>query len=146
MAIVKLDKITIYGIASQREDVLDGLQQLGCLHLVNLQETEPTTAEHPIRSEVHAALKYLETCPVKRDIADTRKGFDCSQVTSDALAIKTRLQQLNDERDGLERRIETLKPWGDFHLPSVKELQPLQFWFYTLRHHQLDTLQNIDTP
>jgi V/A-type H+-transporting ATPase subunit I len=144
MAIVKLDKVTIYGIANQREQVLEGLQRLGCLHLVNLQEKAPVAAEHPIRSEVHEALKYLEDCRVKRDAAETRKGFDCFQVTRDVLEIKQRRRQLNDERDELERRVETLRPWGDFRLPSNGRMGPLQFWFTTVRHHQLGAFQKTD--
>ena len=74
MAIVKLDKVTIYGSAQQRDDVLDGLQRLGCVHLVNLQESEPKTVEHPLRSEVHEALKYLDRCRVQRDPARVESG------------------------------------------------------------------------
>ena len=36
MAIVPVSKVTIYGIADQKEAVLDGLQSLGCTHLVSL--------------------------------------------------------------------------------------------------------------
>jgi V/A-type H+-transporting ATPase subunit I len=144
MAIVQLDKVTIYGIAHQRESVLEGLQRLGCLHLVNLQETAPQAAEHPIRSEVHEALKYLDDCRVKRDPAPARKGFDCRQVTQDALEIKRRRRELSDERDELERKVAMLEPWGDFRLPSNGRLGPLQFWFYTVRHHQLDGFQKAD--
>ncbi len=37
MAIVPLNKLTIYGMSDQKADVLDGLQRLGCLHLIGLR-------------------------------------------------------------------------------------------------------------
>jgi V/A-type H+-transporting ATPase subunit I len=141
MAIVKLDKVTLYGIGRQQNEVLDGLQRLGCIHLVNLQEEEPKTAEHPVRSEVHEALKYLNACPVQRNPSSTDKGYDCLQVTREALAIKQRRQELDDQRDYLVRSVSTLEPWGDFRWPAGGELGRLLFWFYPIRHHQLGDLE-----
>ena len=42
MSIVALSKVTLYGPAAEKEAVLDGLQNLGCLHLNNLR---PGTGE-----------------------------------------------------------------------------------------------------
>jgi V/A-type H+-transporting ATPase subunit I len=137
MAIVQLDKLTLYGIGRQRDAVLAGLQRLGCMHLVNLQEKEPKSAERPERSDVHEAIKYLAACSVQRGAPTTRKGYDCLQVTREALEIKRRRQALHDEHDELSRSVRTLEPWGDFRLPTERELGRLQFWFYPLRHHQV---------
>ena len=144
MAITQLDKVTLYGVAHQREQVLSGLQELGCVHLVNLQTIEPPTAVHPIRSEVHDALEYLQACPVQRGPSVQRKVFNCVEVTKQALAIKDRRQVLNDERDFLLRSTETLRPWGDFRLPPETEFGPLRFWCYALRHYRLDDLKKTE--
>jgi V/A-type H+-transporting ATPase subunit I len=141
MAIVKLDKLTLYGIGRQREEVLDGLQRLGCVHLINLQEKAPKSAERPERSDVHEAIKYLGACRVQRDAPTTRKGYDCMKVTGEVLQIKRRRRELHDERDELSRSVRALEPWGDFRLPTGGELGPLQFWFYPLRHHQLGNVE-----
>ena len=144
MAIVQLDKVTLYGVAHQRDQVLTDLQALGCIHLVNLQAVEPPTVEHPTRSEVHDALEYLEGCPVQRATSVRRKDFNCVEVTRQALAIKERRQALSDERDFLLRSTEALRPWGDFRLPPDGELGPLRFWYYTLKHYQVDSLRKTE--
>ena len=36
MAIVPLAKVTLYGPATEKDAVLDGVQRLGCLHLNDL--------------------------------------------------------------------------------------------------------------
>jgi len=141
MAIVQLEKLTLYGIARQREEVLEGLQRLGCVHLVNLQATSPKSAERPERSDVHAAIKYLAACPVQRGPSTTGKGYDCLEVTRDVLDIKNRRQALHDEFDDLTRSVQMLEPWGDFRLPQDRELGELRFWFYPLRHHQVGDVE-----
>ncbi|MCH5373569.1 MAG: V-type ATP synthase subunit I, partial [Planctomycetes bacterium] len=144
MAIVKMHKVTLYGIARQRDEVLDRLQRLGCLHLIDLQARADAKApEHPHRSVVRDALKYLNACPVQNSnqLTHYEHDCDCLEVAHRALEIQRRRQQLNDERDILVRSIETLEPWGDFELPSEQQLGGLRLWFYPIRRRQLPTMR-----
>ena len=43
MAIVPVAKVTLYGSASQKVTVLEGLQALGCMHLLDLSQTRTRT-------------------------------------------------------------------------------------------------------
>lgn len=144
MAIVKLRKVTVYGLAQQRDEVLDRLQGLGCLHLIDLQQQpDLKTPEHPHHSVVREALKYLDTCCVQNPNQHTRyaPGSDCVQVAEQVLANKRRRQELNDERDHLRQSIRVLEPWGDFRVLPPEQLGGLQLWFYPLHHHDLSRLE-----
>ena len=143
MAIVKLRKVTVYGLAQERDEVLNRLQGLGCLHLIDLQqEPERKAPEHPHHSVVHEALKYLDSCCMQNPNQHTRyaSGSDCVQVAEAVLENKRRRQQLNDERDHLRQSIRGLEPWGDFQIPPPDYLGGLQLWFYPIHHHDMARL------
>ncbi len=142
MAIVPVSKVTLYGVADQKKAVLEGLQNLGCTHLVNL--TPGTGDGHPVPAysvEAHEALKYLETCPTQRRPKTDRNGFDFAAVEREALEIRRRERELNDERDFVVRAIETVRPWGDFHLPAEEETGGLRFWFYVVPHRRMEEVR-----
>ena len=67
MAIVPVAKVTLYGSADQKEKVLDGLQELGCMHLLDLSnDHDNNSGKQQVSSDAAAALKYLRMC-VKRN-------------------------------------------------------------------------------
>ena len=139
MAIVPLDKLTLYGPSSRKHEVLDGLQRLGCLHLVNLANSKGEKQELVSR-EAREALKYLQTCPVRRRPLSPRDRFDSEQVVQDVLSVQQRSEELRAERDELQKAIELLTPWGDFSLPSAEERGGLEFWFYVVPLRRLAEL------
>ncbi|MHC4401477.1 MAG: V-type ATP synthase subunit I, partial [Planctomycetota bacterium] len=145
MAIVPLDRITIYGAADQEESVLDGLQRLGCLHLVDLAKpAEPSSPGELVSGDAREALAYLRACPVRRRQTKSRKGYDLAAIDARALEIKRREEDLNDERDYLGKAIADLRPWGDFHLPPPGELGGARLWFYVIPHRDLGELGDLD--
>ena len=113
MAIVALDKVTLYGTVEQKDMVLDGLQRLGCLHMVELREPgESGPAAESIAGDAREALRYLRGCPVQRRQTKSREDYDLAKVDAEILAVKRKAQALQDERDELHRTIGELKPWG----------------------------------
>lgn len=145
MAIVPVNKITLYGIADEKEAVLDGLQRLGCAHVVNLS---PGTGEgRPERGysiEAHEALQYLRECPVQRQEARDREDFDFVAVEREALEIRRRQQELSDERELLAGAIDATAPWGEFHLPAEDNRGGLRFWFYVVPHYRMEAIRELD--
>lgn len=145
MAIVPVLKITIYGITNQKADVLDGLQDLGCLHLVNLTPGTGETAPVPgISVEAHEALQYLRSCPVERRQVRDRRQFDLAAVDREALEVRDCERRLRDDRDYLVKAIEALRPWGDFRLPAPEEHPGLRFWFYIVPHYRMAEVRALD--
>ena len=142
MAIVPVSKVTLCGIADEKQAVLDGLQSLGCTHVVNLSpETGGGRPDPGFSVEAHQALQYLHTCPVQRQQARNPKDFDFAAVEREALEIRQRHQELSDECDTLVKAIEAARPWGEFHLPSEEEHRALRFWLYVVPHYRMETVE-----
>ena len=147
MAIVKLSKITLYGCLSQRDEVLRGLQSVGCVHLVDLHgKTKPEQLEDAARTEVHAAIKYLLACPDQRPSSPHDTGYDRERIARRALLNKRAHDDLADEREKLLRAITATAPWGDFHMPPPESLGGMKLWLYKIRHRELDQLEGSEFP
>lgn len=141
MAIVPLEKVTLYGHAKQQDAVLNELQSLGCMHLEPLSTHQPSAMAGGVgTNEIHDALKYLRTCPLQRQPAKSRRGYNLFDVAEQASAIKFRVQVLDDRQEALQREIDKLRPWGDFRLPTSEELGDLKLWFFVLRHREAKDL------
>jgi V/A-type H+-transporting ATPase subunit I len=144
MAIVPVSKVTLYGTADQKDAILDGLQDLGCMHLVDLGERAGAVRSTSwISAEAHRAVKFLRTCPVERRSVSDEADFRFDEVVQAALRIEQRQQQLREEREELKLAMDALTPWGDFSLPPAGELGNLRLWFYIVPHYRL---RAIDVP
>lgn len=147
MAIVRLSKTTLYGAAADKPHVLERLQELGCLHLVNLR---PEGATREPLSDVallaHEALKYLRACPLQRPPAEREQGFDFEWVVREAVAVQNRDRDLQDEKDDLQKAIELQRPWGEFDLPPPEALGGVALWFYVVPADKVKRLDRLDRP
>jgi V/A-type H+/Na+-transporting ATPase subunit I len=145
MAIVKLQKVTFYGLASQRDATVDGLQRLGCLHLIDLPGNGAgSPLDDAERHAVHDGIKYLQACPIQNtnQLSKYLPGKDCMTIAHEAMANQQRREELSDEKDHLERAIELMEPWGEFRLPdTTKDTRGLLFWFYQVPHHRMDEIR-----
>ena len=67
MSIVQLKKITIYGCLSEKLQVLDELQNLGCVHVTSLYVPENLLDKRDVDGflQTREALKYLNNCSNK---------------------------------------------------------------------------------
>ena len=104
MAIVPLNKVTIYGTSEQKADVLDGLQSLGCLHLVRLRQVDDGKPEI-VSKEARDALRYLQSCATIRRKSTSRALYDRERVIRVTLSIKGEAESLENERDHLQKAL-----------------------------------------
>lgn len=132
MAIVELSKITLYGAASQKAPTIDRLQDLGCVHLIDLAESSGDTPESRLPSDAHQALRYLASCTEQRRQVRRTEKFDYQNVVAETMALANSHRDLEDERDELNRAIADLEPWGNFQLPENPGIGGLRLWFYVL--------------
>ena len=130
MTIVALDKLTIYGASGQKAAVLEDLQQLGCMHLVNLREPHSSRADEYISRQDRQALRYLQSCPIVRRQKSSAAGVDLEQIVQQVLDIQERSAVLSAERDELLKAISQLRPWGNFVLPASEEVDGASFAFF----------------
>ncbi len=136
MAIVELQKATLYGTNTQQAAIIDGLQKLGCMHLINLHET-PVQEPQLVSKEARETLKYLTSSPTQRKQEKSRFQFDREQLIRDVLEIKQRKERLVAVRDDIKKAIADLEPWGEFRLPDANETGGWNFWFYQVPRHRM---------
>ncbi|MDP1562133.1 MAG: V-type ATP synthase subunit I [Pirellulaceae bacterium] len=145
MAIVPLQKVTFYGSLPDRDAVVGGLQQMGCLHLVDLSGQVPNKPlEHADRNLVEEAIRHLEASPVQN--ANQRQQYkddlNCLKVAQLALEHQKLRDEFSDRRDQLHQQMDTLSPWGEFRWPEVHETAGVRLWFYVIPERELSILQN----
>lgn len=132
MAIVPLDKMTLYGAETQKERVLERLQALGCAHLINLGESRDDYVSDDVSTDAHDALKYLRACPEQLRQVRRTDQFHREVVVANALGLKGEQRRLSDEHDELQKAIKDVEPWGEFQLPSEGRIGDVRFWFYVV--------------
>lgn len=146
MAIVQLDKMTLYGAESHRDTVVQRLQALGCAHLVSLGSAEDDHAEGEVSSDVRDAYRFLIDSPQQRRQVRRADQFDREQVVADALRLQDKAQELRDERDDLQQAIRDSKPWGEFKLPTNAMVGGVRFWFFIVRLRDVEQFRTNGLP
>ena len=146
MAIVPLDKMTLYGAQKQQAQVLEQLQKLGCAHLVNLGESGGDLAAGDVSHDARDALKYLRACRDQLRQVRRSEQFNREAIVKDALRIRDEQRTLTDEYDELRKAIKDLQPWGEFQLPPEGKIGDLRFWFYVVPLRQWRTSAESVSP
>lgn len=144
MSIVKLVKVTLIGHALDKEAVVEDLQELGCVHLIPLATGEDVRGQLGPSTQAREALKFLLSCPGKRRQVRAAENFDAETVERAALTLKGELQDLEDERDFLVKRIGDLAPWGDFDFADLREMGGVRMWFYLVPHYRMKDLESLE--
>ena len=68
MSIARVKKVTVCGLLTEKKDLLEGLQELGCMHLLPLRPA-PAEAEKvasPRAEGAYKALRFLTDMPERR--------------------------------------------------------------------------------
>ena len=91
MTIVQLDKMTLYGAEKHQSRVLEQLQELGCVHLVNLGQSDHDGASDDVSIDAREALKYLRACPEQLRQVRRTDHFRREATVVEALRLKSEL-------------------------------------------------------
>ncbi|MCG8669471.1 MAG: hypothetical protein MI867_08650, partial [Pseudomonadales bacterium] len=147
MAIAPLRKITLLGLAEERELWLEPLQSLGVMHVEeNLPINHVQDPNIAMPEKAQEALRYLLECRQKIKPWSFDDVSDISYVIEEVLENKQKRRQLNDLRDDYLQFIEVREEWGDFKFPSVDELGGYYLWFYIIPQNQLSKLEGCSYP
>jgi V/A-type H+-transporting ATPase subunit I len=147
MSIARLCRVTLCGLAADKDSLIHALQDLGCLHLVPLREAGPLEPTDPGRMRrAYSAYRYLNEAPNQLRPWPTSRKIDIDAVIDAALKSKDRLREANDRRDFLAERIAVLRPFGDFVLPPDEALRGMKLWFYALPAKERAALDKLDLP
>ena len=147
MAIVPLRKVTLIGVADERETWIEPLQSLGVMHIEMWRETshtqDPTIG---LPDKAQEASRYLQECQQKIKPWFLENSDDVGYIIEEVLENKAKRRHLLDLRDDYHQFIQMRKEWGDFHFPDVADLGGHYFWFYVIPQSQLNKLDTCPHP
>ncbi|MGJ0485766.1 MAG: V-type ATP synthase subunit I [Methylomicrobium sp.] len=147
MSIVQLNKVTFVGLTEDRERLLQDLQELGCLHIEPFApDSENQAAIGAAGAGTREALQFLRDYPQRRRQSKDSERFDAIEVEAKVLDVRQRLQTLSDERDFLIKRIQDIRPWGDFEFSPLPEMGGLRLWFYVVPHRDMALIKDLQLP
>jgi V/A-type H+-transporting ATPase subunit I len=147
MTVARLQRITLCGLSGDKEELLQALQDAGCVHVVPLRAAgplEPTDAGQIRRAR--SAYRHLIEAPHQLRPWPKGREIDLDAGIDGALKNKNRLREACDRRDFLTERIVGLQPFGDFALPAEDALRGMKLWFYVLPVKQRAALSRLDLP
>ncbi len=148
MSIITLNKVTVFGLGIDKPKVLEGLQKLGCMHLIPLQpppkETEFGSTDR--YEDAQKALHYIMDVPRRRHQVRDEAQFDLDQFLAEVQVNKQNQREAEDKRLSLINRLKNLEPWGNFTLPDLDELAGYRLWFYQVPHTKAKHIQEIELP
>ena len=146
MTIVQLDKMTLYGAEKHQSRVLEQLQELGCVHLVNLGQSDHDDASDDVSTDAREALKYLRACPEQLRQVRRTDQFRREATVVEALRLKSEQRRFSDERDELQKAIRDVEPWGEFQLPAEGRIGHVKFWFHLVPLRDLKKFEAVAGP
>jgi V/A-type H+-transporting ATPase subunit I len=147
LAIVPLHRIALIGELKYRDQAIQELQRLGCVHVLDLANTESHSSfssEHAI--DLKPAIAYLDRCsekrppPTRSPQARLSDHEEVKQIVEEVLQIENDSRLLAEERETVSDAIEQIRPWGNFKTPAAEELSDQQLFFYRLTHRQASRL------
>lgn len=143
MTIVPLVRVTLYGLFAEKERVLGELQDQGCLHLVPLAPGDDAALAEGPSPDARNALQFLLACRQRRRQVHDPARFDAEAIEARALDLQQRMRDLEDEHDALVRRIEIVRPWGEFVLPQPEDLRGRRLWFYVVPRYRMPEVEAL---
>ena len=141
MSIISMHKITLIGMTADRDRLLTDLQKMGCVQIIPLTSASEATPKTAPVAGAREALKFLHNYPRRRRQDLDLQRFDAVEVEHHVLEVRNRLHDLKDERDFLIKRIQDMRPWGEFVLPSLEEMGNFRLWFYVVPHKELPKIE-----
>lgn len=135
--IEKMKKVHVVTVASHKKEMLDGLRDLGLVHLAERKSADPKIVEKLSRlTALTSRLSDFE--PDKKSGTPEKPPVlseaEFTEMVNEAEATLKERSALNDEIGSVTTEIERLTPWGDFKPEEVKELtaQGYDLHFYRL--------------
>jgi len=141
MSIISMHKVTFIGMTADRDRLLTDLQKMGCVQIIPLASGSAAIADTAATAGAREALKFLHSYPRRRRQVLDKEQFNAVEVEQRTLEVRNRLHDLKDERDFLIKRIQDMRPWGDFVLPPLQEMGNRRLWFYVVPHKELPKIQ-----
>jgi V/A-type H+-transporting ATPase subunit I len=117
--IVKMKRLTLLCLATDRDAALESLRELGVVHVADLRPPEGAELD-ALRARHAGAQRALDALPAEAAAAETARPAD--EVVAEVLALLERRRELDDHADALRRELARYEGFGEFDLDDVHEL------------------------
>ena len=119
--IVKMKKITLLCVESDRTSALEQLRELGIMHVDHRTrvESENVSASEQTLNDIAAVYNILSGLKAERKTVSSRSGEEVYLQASGLIRRQDALEKQIEER---EREIDELEPWGDFSPEMAEKL------------------------
>src|SRR5262245_38115913 len=111
MTITIFNKLTLYGLSTDKLNTLTQLQNIGCVHLVSINPDKATTltsATTTLVDDIKKAISYLKDSPEQAKAKNMQEQFDADKTVAATLKNQKSLRDAIDRHDFLQERIKDL--------------------------------------
>ena len=131
--IEKMKMVSIVTTASRKQEMLEGLRDIGVLHLAEKQSADRELTERfQTLSRTEMALKdYAD--PKQENVSEVLSEEEFSRMYSGALEALDRKSLLGQEISAATTEIDRVRPWGDFSPEDVNALRAEGYDFHFYR-------------
>ena len=124
--ITKMKKLTFLVYHKEYEDFLEGIRELGVVHIVEKQRGE---MDSELQSFVQKRIRYKSMLGEMYTQAEKQPDEDVhSEMSEEGLletytGLQSEWQELNQQLPALDKEIAQMENWGDFDWKSVQRLK-----------------------
>ena len=124
--IVKMNKVSVIVLTSEKEQSLEELRNIGTVHLnsfgVKSEDLEALLQE---KTKTGQAIMMLPKVPKAEALSGDQSDqkLNARDTINRIQAIKEEQRALSDETDRLSRECDRIKRWGDFEPDDIRELR-----------------------
>ncbi|MTI44878.1 V/A-type H+-transporting ATPase subunit I [Roseibium hamelinense] len=132
MTIVPLKKVSLLGVLDDKHAVLETVQAFGNLHLIPLSsaQKELEAVPSPTGQDAVNALRWLMDCPEQRRPVTRSEDFNTEAFVEKTLRNRIMIRETEDRIAWLQKRIASVKPWGEFSFAALQDVGDYRLWFY----------------
>jgi V/A-type H+/Na+-transporting ATPase subunit I len=116
--IVKMKRLTLLCLATDRDAALESLRELGVVHVTDRRPPEGQELE-ALRGRLADAQRALDALPPG---AAAEADRPADELVAEVLALLDRRRELGDHADGLRRELARYEGFGEFDLEDVHDL------------------------
>ncbi len=140
--IEKMKNVYIVAQASDRNEMLDSLRELGILHISQLCEPDEEISKRlAMISRLSTLLK--EYAPKNNQDAQSLTDEDFEKLYNETVLAVERKNGLRERRGECQLNADKIRAWGNFDPESVRQLEEagLKFRFYRIGKRELALLE-----
>ncbi|MBN1347854.1 hypothetical protein JXJ21_00445 [candidate division KSB1 bacterium] len=139
--LAKMKKATVIGLHQNAEKITASLQDIGVVDIIELKADESSEIIDKLQAEKSAIINTLKILSQTEPEGKRKSGNLAPQAVIARVAeIRSRLEEIQEQRRKIQNQIETLEPLGEFDpqkIESIRE-QGFHIQFFKIQETRFD--------